>query len=946
MSSGGITRYPAGRGGRAELTPLNVWERECKLYNALTKLHVFREYRRWKGFRVWRNGVSKSKFIRAAATVGSTLYSLDPTFRDTLESVRIACSEVAALRLHGCRPGGLLTLAEFQAAEAQARASVAEALERFAEKAVVEIGGACSSAIQALEASLAESYSNRQATQGGNTLAATMRAGRSKAGIAALLDASKGAGEQYGYTIAAARRTEQRHLLSFIRLCAPVIARSVCPSMFSVVFRDFTPQPFPRSADYYVTDTLHSLLLSTLRDLLSAIAPERAAALERKSIAPGPSDADGAGGHARGSKGADGGADAAIDGEDDDASLLRSGKKAAAGVFTTEILISGDDAGMRFSPSGPEFQQAMASTLDAFVVVVSEVERPLEQPDLLEEVIDAGVDDIQPLPMPERLARDAGYASLHRAVTDGLSDAFAAAEAYMRGLEHFSAMVRENARRDVPLFPAQYKDGAVSLEQFRADVEKFAEQKAAVLAIPDTVEVGIVRLEAAALKAALLPSPSRCLQQAFEALPELSHELYGAFIEEVHAVTAGLTRPLTAVEDFVEQLNLVNRMADRLPALEEKAAEVQRLYSVVDEFGMPVEEMRFAAYQTMDSDFASLRAALVDADAAKEANITAWAASLDSTVEAISAEVTALQAEALADQFLDGACDPTLALSRAEELSAKVNAQKAEAARVKSSQKLFQVVEAQFDSLAEVAEQVELRRSLWASKRDWAQLRDGWLATAFDQVDVGSVDEQVMRFGKLLFKLDKGLPRNTVLGPVQSSVDQFKLFIPVLQALRNPAMKSRHWTKVEDAIGGKPIVRDSAFTLESILGLGMLEAKDQISTISTEATQELALEELLQKVVSKWSDVEFLTLSYKESKDTFILGGIEDVQVALEDSMVTMTTILSSRFVAGIRAEVEKIEKQLGLFSETLDEWLAVQKNWMCGTLPRSPLLLRAQPCS
>eukprot|EP00239_Pterosperma_sp_CCMP1384_P006167 CAMPEP_0197848382 /NCGR_PEP_ID=MMETSP1438-20131217/8580_1 /TAXON_ID=1461541 /ORGANISM="Pterosperma sp., Strain CCMP1384" /LENGTH=40 /DNA_ID= /DNA_START= /DNA_END= /DNA_ORIENTATION= len=39
-----------------------------------------------------------------------------------------------------------------------------------------------------------------------------------------------------------------------------------------------------------------------------------------------------------------------------------------------------------------------------------------------------------------------------------------------------------------------------------------------------------------------------------------------------------------------------------------------------------------------------------------------------------------------------------------------------------------------------------------------------------------------------------------------------------------------------------------------------------------------------------------------------------------------MATILSSRYVAGIRTEVEKMEKALNLFSETLDEWLAVQK--------------------
>jgi hypothetical protein len=49
------------------------------------------------------------------------------------------------------------------------------------------------------------------------------------------------------------------------------------------------------------------------------------------------------------------------------------------------------------------------------------------------------------------------------------------------------------------------------------------------------------------------------------------------------------------------------------------------------------------------------------------------------------------------------------------------------------------------------------------------------------------------------------------------------------------------------------------------------------------------------------------------------------LQVALEDSLVTMSTILASRFVAGIRSEVERVEKQLNVFSDTLDQWVQVR---------------------
>lgn len=49
--------------------------------------------------------------------------------------------------------------------------------------------------------------------------------------------------------------------------------------------------------------------------------------------------------------------------------------------------------------------------------------------------------------------------------------------------------------------------------------------------------------------------------------------------------------------------------------------------------------------------------------------------------------------------------------------------------------------------------------------------------------------------------------------------------------------------------------------------------------IFTSTAQELALEELLAKVQARWGDVEFSVIPYKEVKDVFILGGIEDIQV-------------------------------------------------------------------
>ncbi|KAI5075577.1 hypothetical protein GOP47_0009653 [Adiantum capillus-veneris] len=108
-----------------------------------------------------------------------------------------------------------------------------------------------------------------------------------------------------------------------------------------------------------------------------------------------------------------------------------------------------------------------------------------------------------------------------------------------------------------------------------------------------------------------------------------------------------------------------------------------------------------------------------------------------------------------------------------------------------------------------------------------------------------------------------------------------------------------------------------------------MEHKPAITAISNEATQEATLEELLQSVQDKWTTIDFMTKGYKEIKDVYVLGSVDDVVAALEDSMVTMSTVTSSRYVAGIRTEVEKLENQLKHFGRVLDEWLECQKQWM-----------------
>lgn len=73
-------------------------------------------------------------------------------------------------------------------------------------------------------------------------------------------------------------------------------------------------------------------------------------------------------------------------------------------------------------------------------------------------------------------------------------------------------------------------------------------------------------------------------------------------------------------------------------------------------------------------------------------------------------------------------------------------------------------------------------------------------------------------------------------------------------------------------------------------------------------------------------------IPHRDSKDVFILGGTDDIQVLLDDSQVNISTIAGSRHVGPIKPKVEEWTKQLALFSETLVSYIchAYNESFLC----------------
>ena len=104
-----------------------------------------------------------------------------------------------------------------------------------------------------------------------------------------------------------------------------------------------------------------------------------------------------------------------------------------------------------------------------------------------------------------------------------------------------------------------------------------------------------------------------------------------------------------------------------------------------------------------------------------------------------------------------------------------------------------------------------------------------------------------MKFAKSVYQLEKGLPPNDIVPELKSKVEEMREKMPVIQDLRNPSLKARHWEKIEEILEHK-FDPEEPKTLQLLVDLSAFEYGEAIQEVSGQASSEASLEGILKKV--------------------------------------------------------------------------------------------------
>ena len=267
-------------------------------------------------------------------------------------------------------------------------------------------------------------------------------------------------------------------------------------------------------------------------------------------------------------------------------------------------------------------------------------------------------------------------------------------------------------------------------------------------------------------------------------------------------------------------------------------------------------------------------------------------------------------------------------------LKKKISEYEEQARLFNSREGLFGTAVTDYAVISEQNKIFEPFYDLWDCAEKWLSNKELYNAGTFLDLDPELVESQVATLIRNLNKSSKTFDRlglsqcNIIAQQVKAEVADFKLKVPLIISLRNPGMRERHWEELVSKTGAAIPEDKSTMCLNDLVDMKLLDAMPDVEKVAEKANKEFGIETALQKMYAAWEPIQLIVEEYRDTK-TCILKGVDEY-MALLDEHITMTQAMAmSAFKGPFGDDIDHWNNSLQIVSEVIDEWIALQRNWL-----------------
>ncbi|CAJ1051390.1 LOW QUALITY PROTEIN: dynein heavy chain 1%2C axonemal [Xyrichtys novacula] len=469
-------------------------------------------------------------------------------------------------------------------------------------------------------------------------------------------------------------------------------------------------------------------------------------------------------------------------------------------------------------------------------------------------------------------------------------------------------------------------------QMVKKEVEQHLKDREIILhSLPSSIVIGpfIVRVEA--VRQALSNKKEALANAALAQLVQKLGRRIDDACEECNTISRRLRERPNSIEELTEKRDWMKQIPDQLKIYKEVVGKILTDYDLTDQFfyclpkdnfnkkwtaiGWPqriISQMKAVAAQNVEAEEHFHKIQLADQN-----NFEEHLDSLQMLISGFGAHSDIDHAHEVANEMRRAGKQ----LKECQTLAQSYN----------TRERLFGIPVTNYDRLQKLIKDFQPFKDLWTTTSDWLRCHDYWLSSPLSSIDPEQLEHMVTEAHKTMHKCVKqfkDLPDCQLMATVvRTKIEDFRPCVPLIQGLRNPGMKNRHWKMLSERIQMK-VEPKADLTFSRCLELGLQNYVDDIAHVAEVAGKEYTIEQALEKMEQEWSNVLFEVVPYKDT-GTYILRSPDEASQLLDDHIVMTQSMSFSPFKKAFEGRINIWESKLRLTRDVLEEWLTCQRSWL-----------------
>ncbi|XP_074204733.1 dynein axonemal heavy chain 8 isoform X2 [Camelus bactrianus] len=469
-----------------------------------------------------------------------------------------------------------------------------------------------------------------------------------------------------------------------------------------------------------------------------------------------------------------------------------------------------------------------------------------------------------------------------------------------------------------------------SLTEIRSEILYYATFEQEIDELKPVIVVGALELHTEPMKLALSIEAKAWKMLLCRYLNEEYKKKMSDMIAFINEYLKKLSRPIRDLDDVRFAMEALSCIRDNEIQMDMTLGPIEEAYAILNRFEVEVTKEESEAVDTLRYSFNKLQSKAVSVQDELVQLQPKFKSSLLESVEVFCEDVMNFAEAYEKEGPMVPNIPPQEASNRLQIFQANFDDLWRKFVTYSSGEQLFGLPVTDYEVLHKTRKELNLLQKLYGLYDTVMGNISGYYEILWGDVDIEKINAELQEFQNRCRKLPKGLKDWQAFLDLKKRIDDFSESCPLLEMMTNKAMKQRHWDRISELTGTPFDVESDSFCLRNIMEAPLLKNKDDIEDICISATKEKDIEAKLTQVIENWTNQNLSFAAFK-GKGELLLKGTESGEIItlMEDSLMVLGSLLSNRYNAPFKKNIQNWVYKLSTSSDIIEEWLIVQNLWV-----------------